>query len=74
MWTSLSYLFNLSIEKRIFPVDLKIAKETTIYKADDKSDLSNYRPISALTCFLNILERILYNRLHQYLTGKKSLF
>ena len=59
----LKYLFNLSIEKGIFPGDLKIAKATPIYKADNKSDLSNYRPISVLSCFSKILERLMYNRL-----------
>ena len=70
----LKYLFNLSIEKGIFPDDLKIAKVTPIYKADDKSDLSNYRPISVLSCFSKILERIMYNRLYQYLTENKILY
>ena len=46
---SLKYLFNLSIEKGIFPDDLKIAKVTLIYKADDKSGVSNYRLISVLS-------------------------
>ena len=68
------YLFNLSIEKGIFPDDLKIAKVTPIYKTDDKSDLSNCRPISVLSCFSNILERIMYNRLYQYLTENKILY
>ena len=36
------YLFNLSIVKRIFPDDLKIAKVTSIYKADNRSNVSNY--------------------------------
>ena len=44
----LKYLFNLSIEKGIFPDDLKVAKVTPIYTADDESDLSNFRPISVL--------------------------
>ena len=70
----LKYLFNLSIEKGIFPDDLKIAKVTPVYKADDKSDLSNYRPISVLSCFSKILERIMYNRLYQYLTENKILY
>ena len=41
----LRYLFNLSIEKGIFPDELKVAKVTAICKANDKSDLSNYRLI-----------------------------
>ena len=43
-------------------------------KADDKSDLSNYRPISVLSCFSKILKRIMYNRLYQYLTENKILY
>ena len=59
----LKYLFNLSIEKGIFPDDLKITKVTPIYKADDKSDLSNQKPTSVFSCFSKILERIMCNRL-----------
>ena len=68
------YLFHLSIEKWIFPDDLKIAKVTPIYKTDDKSNLSNYRPIFVLSCFSKILERIMYNRLYQYLTENKIIY
>ena len=71
MWTSEKYLFNLSIEKEIFPDDFKIAKVTPIYKADDKTGISNYRPISALSCFSKILEWIMHDRLYQYLTENK---
>ena len=55
----LKYLFNLSIEKGVFPDDSKIARVTPIYKSEDSSDVSNYRPISVLPCFFKILERIL---------------
>ena len=48
----LKYLFNLSIVKRIFPDDLKIAKVIPIYKADNSSNISNYSPISVLPFFL----------------------
>ena len=70
----LKYLLNLSIEKGIFPDDLKIAKVTPIYKTVDKSDLSNYRPISVLSCFTKIPEQIMYNHLYQYLTENKILY
>ena len=66
----LKYLFNLSIVKGNFPDDLKIAKVTRIYKADNSSNVSNYRPISVLPCFSKMPERIMYNRLQKYLKNK----
>ena len=44
----LIYLFQLSLEKGVFPDDLKIVKVTPIYKAGDNSDISNCRPILVL--------------------------
>ena len=70
----LKYLFNLPIIKGIFLDDLKIAKVTPIYKTDNKSNLSNYRSISVLSCFSKTLERIMYNSLHQYLTENEILY
>ena len=70
----LKYLFNLSIEKGVFPDDLKKAWVTPIYKGEDSSDISNYRPISVLPCFSKILERIMYNRLYKYLIENKTLY
>ena len=55
----LQYVFTLFFEKSIFPNDLKIAKITPIFKAGDNTELSNYRPISALPCFSKILERVM---------------
>ena len=70
----LKYLFNLSIFKRIFPDDLKIAKVTLIYKADNSSNISNFRPISVLPCFSKMLERIMYSRLQKYLKDQNVLY
>ena len=70
----LKCLFNFSIVKRIFPDDLKIAKATLIYKADNSSNVSNYRPISVLPCFSKMLERIMYNRLQKYLKDQNILY
>ena len=55
-------LFNLSSSSEICPDSWKIGKVTPIYKADDSSDLGNYRPISVLPCFTKILVRIIYSR------------
>ena len=67
-------LFNFSIEKCVFPGDLNIARITPIYKGDDSSDVSNYRPISVLPCFSIILERIMYNCVYKYLIKNDILY
>ena len=67
-------MFNLSIEKGVFPDDLKIARVTPIYEGEDSRDVSNYRPISVLPCFSKILECIMYNRLYKYLIENNILY
>ena len=46
---SLSQIFRLSLEERIFPDDLKTAKVTPIVKAGDENDFGNYQPTSILS-------------------------
>ena len=68
--TSLLNIFNLSLEKGIFPDELKIARVTLISKTSDENDFGNYRPISVLPCFSKMLERIIYKRLYNHLSQK----
>ena len=63
----LCMIFNRSIEDGIVPDDLKLAKIIPIYKSDDKRTVSNYRPISILPVFSKILERLIYNRLLDFI-------
>nr|XP_047146234.1 uncharacterized protein LOC124819085 [Hydra vulgaris] len=53
------FIFNLSITTGIFPCQLKIARVVPVYKNGDDSIPSNYRPISILSCFSKLLERII---------------
>ena len=69
----LLYIFRLSLEEEIFPDGLKIAKVTPIFKAGDENDFGNYRPISLLSCFSKILEKIMYKRLFNYLSEQYLL-
>ena len=62
------------MSKGIVPNKLKIARVTPIHKAGENTDVSNYRPISVLPCFSKILERIMYNRLFDYLNKHNMLY
>ena len=66
--------FSNSIKLGAFPEKLKLAKVTSIFKSGKIELLTNYRPISVLPCFSKILERIMYNRLYEYLTKNNQLF
>ena len=70
----LRYVFNLSLQTRIFPNPLKILKVTTEFKTGDLTEISNYRLISVLPCFSKILERIMHTRLYSYLVNEKMLY
>ena len=74
MCEPLKYLSNLSIEKGVFPDDVKVARVTRIYKGEDSSDVTNFRPTSVLPYFSKILERIMYNRLCKYLYKDNILY
>ena len=41
---------------------MQIAKVVPIYKASDNNLLNNYRPISLLTSFSKLLEKIMYDK------------
>ena len=57
----------------IFPSKLKIAKVTPIYKSEDRSKVNNYRPISVLPIFSQILEKIMYRRLQDFISKNNLL-
>ena len=48
LYDPLKFIFELSLEKEIFPDDLKIARVTSVFKGGHHSKLENYRAISVL--------------------------
>ena len=70
----LAILFNQSFSSGIFPSILKASKIIPIYKKGSKLECSNYRPISLLSNIDKILERLMYNRLYNFLEKKKPYF
>jgi hypothetical protein len=67
----LTYIFNKIISKGIFPERLKFSEIKPLYKKGNMSDFSNYRPISLLTSFSKIIEKLMYNRLYYYFDQHK---
>jgi Reverse transcriptase (RNA-dependent DNA polymerase) len=69
----LNHVFNLSFRNGIVPTQLKIAKVVPIFKSGDPLSVDNYRPISLLSNFSKILEKIMCNRLTLFLENNKLI-
>ena len=74
---SLTSLIDQSFQSGIFPDKQKIAKVVPIFKAGKysiESYVHNYRPISLLSRFSKILERVVYNQLYKHLQINKLIY
>ena len=69
----LVHIFNLSFSSGIFPGEMKTAKVIPLFKSGDRSDFSNYRPISLLSQFCKVLEQLFNFRLEQFLISNEIL-
>ena len=70
----LEILFNASFVTGIVPIKLKSANVIPVYKKDSQLCLSNYRPISLLSIFNKLLEKLMCKRLLNFLEKEKILF
>lgn len=66
-------IFNCMLRLASFPDALKTAKVIALFKAGDKTDISNYRPISLLPSISKIFERLIHKRLYNYLSKHNIL-
>ena len=63
----LCHLFNLSFKLGYIPDCLKIAMVKPIYKKGPQDNFTNYRPISLLSSFSKLLEKIASNQMMKYI-------
>src|SRR5688572_18745734 len=73
-WLIHYFTYNLSFEQGKFPYALKLARVIPVYKKGSKDILNNYRPISLTSPFAKILEKLMYNRLYNYLLKYNILY
>ena len=52
---------------------MKIAKVVPVVKFGNKKQVSNYRPISVLSVFSKVFEKVIYFRLNKYLNAKSII-
>ena len=72
--TVLVYLCNLSFITGIVPKELKLAKVVPVFKSGTNNEFTNYRPISVLCILSKIYERLVYNRLINFLLKNDALY
>ena len=69
----LCHVLNICIAGGYFPNELKLGCITPIYKSGTKSEVKNYRPICSLSPFSKIFEKIIYNRMIEFIDQNNIL-
>ena len=69
----LTNIFNKSFNTGVFPDSMKTAKVVPIFKSGNKSEFTNYRPISLLPQFSKILEKLFDIRFESFLKKNNVL-
>ncbi len=70
----LAMIINQMLHTGIFPDLLKIAKVTPIYKKDDESIFSNYRPISLIPVISKSFEKVIFIHTYEYFEKEKVFY
>ena len=68
LYRAFHYLFSLVLKYSYLPRDWKIHKIIPVFKFGDPTQVKNYRPISLLCNISKVLERIIYNKLINYVS------
>ena len=69
-----SKIINESFQSGSFPTKMKLEKVVPLFKKGCPLDSSNYRPISLLSVFSKIIEKIMNKRLYEFLELHNILY
>ena len=73
IYKQLTDLFILSLKSREYPDDWKLAKVSPVFKAGERNDPNNYRPISVLSTISRVFEKLVYEQIYNYLIKNNIL-
>ena len=72
--TPLCHIINLSFSSGIFPDLLKVSKVVAIHKGGSTQELNNFRPISLLSIFDKMIEKLMHKRLYEFFEDNNILY
>ena len=67
-------IFNISLRTGTHPELLKTAKVIPIFKKGSQLSTNNYRPITLLSNLNKILEKIMFNRVYNFLEKNNIIY
>ena len=70
----LCHVYNLSLQTGIIPQELKTSRVVPIFKSGDEDSFNNYRPISLLSSFNKLLEKIVAKQMLGFINKHKILY
>ena len=70
----LEHIFNISLQTGIFPDGMKTAQVIPLFKNGNINDFTNSIPISLLSQFSKMLEKIFHKRMMSFIEEKNILY
>ena len=67
-------LFNLSLQSKVFPSLWKKAIVIPLFKKGDRHEISNYRPVSLISCIGKVFERIVFKHMYNFLIDNNLFY
>ena len=68
----MTQIINMSIDNNCYPNNLKLAEVSPVFKKKDDLDIENFRPVSILSHVSKDFERIMYQRIEDFIKDKLS--
>ena len=70
----LVHVLNLSLQSGEVPEELKVSNIIPLFKEGDVKSVNNYRPISLLSALSKLFEKVVYNRIFNFIEKHEILY